>query len=149
LGSNRHPLIVFVAVLIGLVAIGWNGWSSKGYVDRDAMLGTWTDETGPPGNSIRFYHVPKDIPGVPYATAYEGYATLVQFLGFETTEGLWNYGGWDPLVLNLWVGNRMWFVAIAKLDDDHILVRFGDDPEVMMKPGAIDHPETKRLKRIH
>ena len=147
-GSNRLSLIVFVAVLLGLVALGWNDWSSRGYVDREAMLGTWTDEAGPPGNSIRFYLVPQDIPGVSYATAYEGYATLDQFLGFETTQGRWNYGGWDPLVLNLWVGNRMWFVAIVKRNDNHILVRFGDDPEVMMNPNAINHPETKQLKRI-
>ena len=148
MGSNRHPLIVFVAVLFGIVALGWNGWSSNSYVDREAMLGTWTDEAGPPGNSIRFFLVPQDIPGAPYATALEGHATLVQFLGFETTQGGWNYGGWDPLVLNFWVGNRMWFVAILKLDNDHILVRFGDDPEVMMKPNAIDHPDAKRLRRI-
>ena len=50
--------------LFGLVALGWNGWSSRGYVDREVMLGTWTDEAGPPGNSIRFYLVPQDIPGL-------------------------------------------------------------------------------------
>jgi hypothetical protein len=148
-GSNRHPLIVAVAILIVIVALGWHGLPSDRYVDREAMLGTWTDAAGPPGNSIRFYLVPQDIPGAPYATALEGHATLVQFLGFESTQGGWNYGSWDPLVLNFWVGNRMWFVAILKLDDDHILVRFGDDPEAMMTPDATNHPETKRLKRIN
>ena len=128
--------------------MGWPGPPSGRSVDREVMLGAWTDEAGPPGNSIRFYLVPQDIPGAPFATASEGHATLVQFLGFETTQGGWNYGSWNPLVLNFWAGNRMWFVAILKLDNDHILVRFGDDPEAMMAPEAIKHPEAKRLKRI-
>src|SRR5262245_20482437 len=93
--------------------------------DRDAMIGTWTDEVGPPGNSIRFYFVPRDIPGAPYATAYEGHITLVNFLERANARGSWGYGSWDPLTLNLTVGRKAWFVAIRPIDGDHLLVRFG------------------------
>jgi len=117
--------------------------------DRDIMLGTWTDEDGEPGNSIRFYLEEENIgEEVPLVKAYMGRIDLVNFLGKEKGTAQWGYGGWDPLILNITIGKRMLFAAIRKVDDDHILIRFGKDAEEMYKPGAIDHPDTKRLTRV-
>ena len=146
----RHSPFAYVALVAVLVLVWfWYGGFADGgpREDRDAMIGTWTDPAGPPGNSIRFYYVPRDIPGASYAKAYEGHITLMKFLGQEEAPAIWNYGSWDPLVLNLIVGNKAYFAAIQKVDDDHILIRFGSDPEEMYRPGAIDHPDTRRLVR--
>ena len=117
--------------------------------DRDIMLGTWTDEAGEPGNSIRFYLEEEKLgDDVPLVKAYMGRVELVNFLGEEKRNAIWNYGGWDPLVLNVMIGKRTLFAAIRKIDRDHLLIRFGTDPEEIMQPGSIDHPDTKRLTRI-
>jgi len=146
---TRHSPFAYLAFVVGLL-LAWywtGGFESPVHQDREAMMGTWTEEGGPPGNSIRFYHIGRDLPGVPYARAYEGHATLVKQLGQEETAAQWNYGNWDPLVLNFWTGNRGWYVAVRKIDDDHILVRFGTDAEEMYRPGAIDHPGARLLTR--
>jgi hypothetical protein len=140
-----------VAVAAGLAAAFLMQANSALEVDRDrdAMIGTWTDEDGESGNSIRFYQVQvKGLPGDPVITAWEGHATVIGLLDRNHATAIWNYGSSDPLVLNLTVGRKSWFVAIRKLDDDHLLMRFDTDPEEICRPGAIDHPETRRFKRI-
>jgi hypothetical protein len=145
---RRNP-VVSVVVAAGLLALMWYRVTADNPdADRDAMIGTWTDEAGPPGNSIRFYFVPVEIPGAPYATAYEGHVTLENFLGHGKSRGSWGYGGWDPLTLNVTVGRKPLFVAIRKLDDDHLLVRFGTDGEEMYRADALDHPDARVLTRI-
>jgi hypothetical protein len=147
---QSYPRFLPVVVVVGIMAwMMFDSFSSTSPpTDRDAMLGTWTDEAGEPGNSIRFYYIAKDIPGAPYATALEGHLTLNGFLGEKQTQAIWNYSGWDPLVLNIIVGKQAWYAAILKQDDDHILIRFGKDPSEMMQPGSIDHAETRLLTRI-
>jgi hypothetical protein len=140
--------VYFAILALALFAWFQFGGMSVDPKDRDIMLGTWTDEAGPPGNSIRFYLVAYDLPGVPLTKAYEGHATLVKHLGEENAKGGWNYGSWDPLVLNFLVGKKSWYVAIRKLDDDHILIRFGTDAEELYRSEALDHPDTRRLTRI-
>ena len=144
---RRFPL-VSVLVGVGVLSLMWYRVSTDPEKDQDAMLGTWTDPDGPPGNSIRFYFVAREIPGAPYATAYEGHVTLENFLGYEKSRGSWGYGGWDPLTLNLTVGRKPLFVVIRKLDDDHLLVRFGTDGEEMYRAEAVDHPDARVLTRI-
>jgi len=140
---------VYVAV-VALVLFVWFqfGGMSVDPKDRDIMLGTWTDDAGLPGNSVRFYLIAHDLPGAPLATAFEGRATLIRHLGEEKAEAGWNYGSWDPLVLNLLVGEKSRYAAIRKLDDDHILIRFGTDAEEMYRFEALDHRDTRRLTRI-
>lgn len=117
--------------------------------DRDIMLGTWTDEAGEPGNSIHFYLEEEKLgEEVPLVKAYMGRIELVHFLGEEKRDAIWNYGGWDPLILNVTIGKRMLFAVIRKIDNDHILIRFSKDAEEMYRPDAIDHSTTMRLKRI-
>jgi hypothetical protein len=157
LGFNGHPenavrprcfQPVAALAAVGLLALWWIQEPAASPDDRNAMIGTWTDEQGPPGNSVRFYYVARNIPGAPYATAYDGHVTLAHFLGHVNARGTWGYGTWDPLVLNLTVGRRSWYVAIRKLDDDRLLVRFGTDAEEIYRPGAVDHPDARVLTRV-
>jgi hypothetical protein len=144
---RRNPILSALAGLIGLVLYVSFGMSS-GATDERAVLGTWTDEKGSPNNSIRFYLVPHDLPGMPGATALEGHVTVVECLGRPTGTGQWNFGSLDPLVLNILDGGMTVYLAIRKLDDDHLLVRIGTDPEEIMSPGALDHPDTRTLTRV-
>ncbi|HEX3150202.1 MAG TPA: hypothetical protein VHR66_19145 [Gemmataceae bacterium] len=146
--TRPHPLAILAAIFIVLGTSWWLESNALRPDDRDAMLGTWTDEAGPPGNSIRFYQVPIDLPGAPIATGFEGKLTVDNCLGEIQAAGQWNFGSWDPLVLNLLVGRQNWYVVIVKLDDDHLRVRFGTDPEEIMRPGAINHPDARTLTRI-
>lgn len=148
--SWRMPPVAVTALGLGLAAAFLMRTNSaiEAEADRDIMLGTWTDEAGEPGNSIRFYLEEEKLGDVPLVRAYMGRVELVNFLGKEKGDATWNYGGWDPLVLNVTIGKRGLFAAIRKIDDNHILIRFGADPEEMYRPGAIDHPDTKRLTRI-
>jgi hypothetical protein len=148
--ARRHPVLSIV-LAVGMLAfllirVNAGPWADPD-ADRDAMIGTWTDEAGPPGNAIRFYYVASDIPGAPYATAYEGHVAVENFLGHAKSRGSWNYGGWDPLVLNVTVGRKPLYLAVRKLDDDHLLVRFGTDPEEISRAEAVDHPDARVLTR--
>jgi hypothetical protein len=144
----HRPQVLTVLVAAGLLALLWSRADDDPEADRDAMIGTWTDPDGSPGNAIRFYYVAREIPGAPYAVAYEGHVTLENFLGHEKSHGSWGYGGWDPLTLNVTVGRRPLFVAIRKLDEDHLLVRFGTDGEKLYRADALDHPDARVLTRI-
>lgn len=143
-----HPLAVLAAIGIVLGTSWWLESNALRPDDRDCMIGTWTDESGPPGNSIRFYLVPVDLPGAPIVTGEEGRVTATNFQDLNSTAGQWNYGSWDPLVINIVVGKQCWFAVIVKIDDDHLRVRFGTDPTEIMRPGAIDHPDARTLTRI-
>ena len=145
---SRVNWFVYLAVFVWLFLLLRMGGSSTASDDHFMMIGTWTDETGEPGNSIRFYLVERDLPGAGPIKAYDGHATLVKFLGQETAQATWNSGSSDPRVLNFSIGNRAWYIALRRIDDDHILVRFGTDPEEMYRHGALDHPDTKRLTRV-
>jgi hypothetical protein len=146
---HSQPWRLLPIIAVGIIAY-WlaTGKVAPSPIDREAMIGTWTDETGEPGNSISFYLVPVDMPTSPVITGSEGRATICNLLGEKLGQAIWNYGSWDPLVLNINVGTQSWYAVIRKLDDEHILVRFGRDPSEIMRPGAIDHPDTKRLTRI-
>ena len=145
--SQPWYLLLFVAIALAAYLFTVDA-GLPATTDREAMIGTWTDPTGEPGNSIRFYTVPVKLPTSPLVGGLEGRATAVGMLGQNRAEATWNYGSFDPLVLNINVGTISWFAAVRKLDNDHILIRFGRDPAEMMQPGAIDHPATKRLTQI-
>jgi hypothetical protein len=144
---SRVNWYVYFGVALLLFAWFRLGGSSPAPNDDMAMLGTWTDEAGEPGNSIRFYLVERDL-GTGPLKAYEGHATLVKFLDRDTAQATWNNGSSNPRVLNFLIGRRAWYIQLRKLDDDHILVRFGTDAEEMYRPGALDHPDAKVLTRV-
>ena len=145
----RTPLnwLVYLAVAIAVLAAIRLG-SSPATDDHLMMIGTWTDEAGAPGNSIRFYLVERDLPGTGPIKAYEGHAALVKFLGKETAQATWNNGSWDPPVINFSIGKRSWYIQLRKLDADHILVRFGTAAEEIYRDGALDHPDARVLTRV-
>src|SRR3954462_14489892 len=132
---TRHAPLTWFAFVAGLLAAWYwsGGFDAASREDREAMIGTWTEEGGPAGNSIRFYYVVRDLPGMPCAQAYEGHATFIPQPGAKETAADGNYGSWDPLVLNVSMDGRPWFAAIRKVDDDHILIRFGTDAEEMYR----------------
>jgi len=143
--SNISWFVVLGIFLLLFVA--FRPGSPAGLDDDTVMLGTWTDEVGEPGNSIRFYLVERDL-GTGPLKGYEGHATLVKFLDRDAGHATWNNGSSNPRVLNFLIGKRAWYIQLRKLDNDHILVRFGTDAEEMYRPGALDHPEAKVLTRI-
>jgi len=138
---------VVLGVLLLLFVAFRPGGSSPALDDPFLMIGTWTDEAGEPGNSIRFYLVERDLEIGPIK-AYEGHATLVKFLGKEAAQATWNNGSSDPRVLNFSIGKQAWYIQLRKLDDDHIVVRFGKDAEEMYRSGALDHADAKVLTRV-
>jgi hypothetical protein len=142
-----HPL---AAIGVAVVAFGMYllFTSPDSTVDKDAMIGIWTDPAGPPGNLLRFYFVQRDIPGASYVVAFEGRLEMVDVQGRTDRAGTWGYGSFDPLVLNLTVNGRPWYVAIRSLDHDHLLMRCGTDAETIYAPGAVDHPEARVLTRV-
>jgi hypothetical protein len=148
--SWRIPPLAIVAAALGFAAAFLVQTTSPSAIndDRDIMLGTWTDEAGEPGNSIRFYLVEREIPGMGPIKAYDGRATVVKLLGEVEATATWNSGSLEPRVLNFSIGRRSLYIAIRKLDNDHIQMRFGSDAEEMYRPEAIDHPESKRFTRI-
>jgi hypothetical protein len=138
---------VVLGVLLLLFVAFRPGGSSPALDDQFLMIGKWTDEAGEPGNSIRFYLVERDL-GTGPIKAYEGHATLVKFLGKEAAQATWNNGSSDPRVLNFSIGKQAWYIQLRKLDDDHIVVRFGKDAEEMYRPGALNHADARVLTRV-
>ncbi len=56
------------------------------------FLGTRTDETGRPGNFIRFYAVPLALPGnYTGVEAYEGRVTFAKQSNESEVQALWNF----------------------------------------------------------
>jgi hypothetical protein len=143
----RWNPVVYVVVLAGALAAYWVTWTPDPETDRVAMIGTWTDEAGPPGNSVRFYFVRHDIPGVVYVEAWDGHLAVANFAGRTDDAGSWGYGKFEPLVLNLTINDRPYYAAVRKLDDDHLLARFGSNAEEMYGPDALNHPDAHVLTR--
>ena len=143
-----NPAIYLLALISGLAA-SWFCWNATRTTDdRFIMIGTWTDEAGPPGNSVRFYFVEREIPGIDSATALDGHLTLVNFLGQSDNAGTWGYGSFEPMALNLTVNGRPMYAAVRMVDDEHLLFRLGTVPEEMYRPDALDHPDARVLTRI-
>jgi len=142
----RVNWFIFLGVLL-LIFVAFRPGSPAAADDQFAMIGTWTDEAGEPGNSIRFYLVERDL-GTGPIKAFEGHATLVKFLGKETAKANWNSGSRDPSVVNFSIGKQNWYIQLRELDEDHILVRFGRNAEEIYRNGALEHPDAKVLTRI-
>jgi hypothetical protein len=144
----RPNLALYAIALVSGLAAYWFCWNIGQSTDETSIVGTWTDAAGPPGNSIRFYVVESDIPGIESATVLDGHLTLVNFLGKSDDAGTWGYGSRDPLALNLTVNGRPMYAAIRMLDDEHLLARFGTVADEIYGPDALNHPDTRVLTRI-
>lgn len=140
--------VVVLAALLTLYFL-FAGFPSPNSSDVLAYLGTWTDETGEPGNYIRFYQVPANMPPVVGLVAYEGRVIFHTHKGADDVLGSYNHGrSHEPLCLNIIVGGKNSFAAIRMLDSNHMLIRFTDDPNIAMADDAIDSPETKQMTRV-
>jgi len=148
LHNKRNALVAALAVVLGLTFWFDGGLSHNAHDDLQMIDGTWTEEGGPPGNSVRLYSVParmpKDYVGL---AAYEGRATLLKHFGQERIDTIWNYENFDPLRLNIDIPGHARFAAIKVLDPDHLLLRFGSDIGALSREDVLRHPDTKRLTR--
>jgi len=122
---------------------------SPNHGDLQFFLGTWTEEGGEPGNSIRFGFVRS--PGsdkVPLIEVYDGIVEFRKHFGEEKIEAAWNYGNYRPLQLNVIVSGKCKFAWIQPLDKDHLLIRFTLNIDDASSAAVFDSPDVKRLKRI-
>src|SRR5436309_5911903 len=68
----------------------------------DEFLGSWTDDRGEPGNSVRFSLVEVPLPNAPLGmSAYEGRATFHKLFGADEVRATWGYENFDPPRLNV------------------------------------------------
>jgi hypothetical protein len=119
-----------------------------GREELTAFFGTWTDEQGEPGNSIRFWEDFHDLPGMPsFIQVGEGHVTFIKQFGADRAQATWNYENWRPLRLNIIVADKARIVPVRMLDQDHMLLRFLD-PKDLSSRDDFDSPETLRLMRI-
>jgi hypothetical protein len=113
-----------------------------------AFLGTWTEEQGEPGNSIRFGLVRSPVsdrfPGI---EVYGGVAVFRKHFGDGEVRAAWNYENHRRLRLNIVFPDRAIIAAVKVLDHDHLLVRFGADIEALSRDDVFESPDTKRLTR--
>jgi hypothetical protein len=117
--------------------------------EYNAMLGSWTDADGRPGNSLAFYLVqvpaPKNYFGL---TFYEGHARFIRNFGAEDARATWNYGSHRPVEINITFADRTTIARIKVLDHDHLLFRLVDIPPYPpQSPDFFDDPGTLHLFR--
>jgi hypothetical protein len=140
-------LLAGVFVLTYLVFAG----SERSRADRDTPVidGTWTEEAGTPGNSIHIYSVRAPMPENYWGLeCYEGRMDFKRHFGEEKLRTSWNFGSFEPLILNVILpGKKVRFARVRVVDSDHLLVRFGDDLEALEREGAFRHGDVKPLTR--
>jgi hypothetical protein len=150
---NRQYLSVVVGILL-LTYLAFDhpfrsGSDGFGGVS-DEFLGTWTDDRGEPGNSVRFSQVEVPLPNVPLGmSAYEGRATFRKLFGADEVRAKWNYENFDPLRLNVVFADRSRVAAIRLLDHDHLLMRFVEHLPYWTGIDVFEGPEVVRLTRTH
>lgn len=150
MNSWGHRSVFVAALVLALLSLTLSRPRDDGATSRLHLLdNTWTDECGTPGNSIHIYSVraatPKNYVGL---ECYEGRIDFKRTFGEEEIRTSWNYGSFDPIVLNVLIPEKNIHMAAVKIiDDDHLLIRFlGKLPEM---PGedVFRHPDTRRLTR--
>src|SRR5262249_15607416 len=92
---NVPNLLAFAAIVMLCLALGL--WHEHGDEVSTEFLGTWTEETGQPGNSIKFFLVRASMPAnyvglVPY----EGRVTFIKHFGQGEIQATCNYSSFDP-----------------------------------------------------
>jgi len=117
--------------------------------EYNAVLGSWTDAKGEPGNSLTFALVeapaPKNYFGL---TLYEGRARFVRNFGADDVAATWNYGSHRPVEINITFRDRGSIARIKVLDHDHLLFRLVEIPPYPpQSPDFFDSHETLHLVR--
>src|SRR3954454_969704 len=91
------------AIVLAVVCVTLSRSRDGGGTSRLHIVdSTWTDERGTPGNSIHIYSVrgptPKNYVGL---ECYEGRIDFKHTFGEEEIRTTWNYGSFEPIVLNV------------------------------------------------
>jgi hypothetical protein len=148
---NVRVLPVFCALVALWTAYYFYSGTDRPHPDaaeRLAFLGTWTEEAGEPGNSIRFSFVRcRQVGTVMGLSAWEGRAEFRKHFGRDEVVTTWGYADYDPLLLNVHPTARIRFAAVRMLDPNRMQIRFGGDFNVMSSIDVFDSPETKVLTR--
>ena len=77
-----YPPMLIGALFLAYLAFDHPFWPGAGSAHVwDEFLGSWTDEPGEPGNSVRFYLVEVPLPGSPIVKAYEGRVAIRNLFG--------------------------------------------------------------------
>jgi hypothetical protein len=142
--------LIATAVVVPLTCFLVSRLSSDepGREELTAFLGTWTNEKGEPGNSIRFWEEVHNLPGMPsFIQVGEGRVTWTRHFGPGETVETWNYESWRPLRLNVTVAGTARVVPIRMLDRNHLLIRFAEDGDDVARPDVFDSPEMLLLTR--
>jgi hypothetical protein len=114
--------------------------------DSDIHLGIWTCESGAPGNRLRFWYVETES-FTQLVRAFNGRVTVDGLWGMEAAEGNWNFGYWEPLIVNLSFGDTHGYVAIKKVDHNQLLLRYSTDCDALLHT-PFAHPDVLRLRRV-
>lgn len=148
--DGRFSVAILLILLLAAVYFWFNSRDAADPREITAFLGTWTDETGPPGNHVRFYQVARSIPGsLPGTEALDGHAAFQDQRGVGDVNAIWNYESWKPLRLNVIFANRATVMPVMILDHDHILIRIVDTAkvEVWTNADVFEGPDVILLKR--
>ncbi len=142
---DYRVLSIPVAVLITVALLWQTDLGSR--PDTDIHLGTWTCESGLPGNRLSFWYVETE-PHLPMVCAYNGRVKVEDFWELTSAEGEWNFGYWEPLVVNLSLDDRFGYAAFKRIGPNHLLVRYTEDYDQLLN-APFDHPDVLRLRRVH
>lgn len=132
------------AILLALILF----WQTDSDIPPETgiHLGVWTCDSAQPGNRIRFWNVETES-CTPWVRAFDGRVTIDGILGMEAAAGEWNFGYWRPLIVNLKLGDTFGYAAIRKIDDDHLLLRYTTDCNVLLD-APFKHPDVLHLRRV-
>lgn len=140
-----HRIAVLPVTILVAVILLWQTDSDPA-IESDVHLGTWTCESGPPGNRLQFWYVETES-FTPFVRAFEGRVTVDGLWGLEAVQGNWNFGYWEPLIVNLQLGDKHGYVAIKKLGHDELLLRYSTDCSALLN-ASFDHPDVLRVRRV-
>jgi len=130
MGQPHRPYLPIVVGTLFLAYLAFDrpfrtGDDGIGGGTRDEFLGTWTDERGEPGNSIRFSLVEVPLPNAPLGmVACEGRVTVRKLFGVDELRETWGYENAKAPRLNVTFLGRGRVAAFRFLDHDHAQMRF-------------------------
>jgi hypothetical protein len=148
-----------VLPILGLVLAWWmivGSGKDASDIERDlhhweleAIVGTWVEEGGEPGNYLRLTQMPTGSPSFfGLLTALDSRATFFrQFGKAEKTKAVWNFENSYPLRLNVVFDTGGRFLAVGFIDRDHARMRLLDDINVAVQPGVLSSAEAKVMTR--
>lgn len=150
------PFIAVAASGLLMLMLGNEPGAPPPPVER--VLGIWADRAdADPTHALHLWQVSRSFEGggmwVRGASALEGHFEATGLMGAEPVVGTWNYGSWDPLVLNLvWPDasgrNQVAFLALELSDDRSVRARVTPDAEQAVRSGFLEGAEVRTLQRV-